>query len=210
MRLSTSTSLVIVDVVVTDRNGNPIEGLGARDFALTEDGARQDIGILEFQKLEPAPQARKSYYILGYYTHNPKADGNFRHIAITCKADNIAKLDYRLGYYARPNAFGVGDAARGGADGSAVLDIKPPVLLHKFEAAYSEEARKAKYQGTAVLLVEIDASGQVASLRVLRSLGLGLDEKAVDAVRQWKFAPGIKDGKPVSVQAEVEVNFRLL
>ena len=58
--------------------------------------------------------------------------------------------------------------------------------------------------------MEIDASGQVTNVKVNRSLGLGLDEKAVEAVRQWKFSPGRKDGKPVSVQAQVVVTFRLL
>ncbi|HMD71064.1 MAG TPA: energy transducer TonB [Bryobacteraceae bacterium] len=88
--------------------------------------------------------------------------------------------------------------------------ITPPVLIYKKEPEYSPEARKAKYQGTVRLDVEVDASGQVANVKLVRSLGLGLDEKAIEAVRQWKFNPGMKDGKPVAVQTEVEVNFRLL
>ena len=78
------------------------------------------------------------------------------------------------------------------------------------EPEYSEEARKAKYQGTVTLYVEVDPSGRATNIRVLHSLGLGLDEKAMDAVKQWKFKPGMKDGKPVTVQASIEVNFRLL
>jgi len=83
-------------------------------------------------------------------------------------------------------------------------------VLYKKEPEYSEEARKAKYQGTVVLYIEVDPSGRAINPRVLRSLGLGLDEKAMEAVRQWKFKPGYRDGKPVTVAAQIEVNFRLL
>jgi TonB family protein len=56
----------------------------------------------------------------------------------------------------------------------------------------------------------VDPSGKAVNMRVLHSLGLGLDEKAMDAVKKWKFKPGIKDGKAVTVEAQIEVNFRLL
>jgi TonB family protein len=88
--------------------------------------------------------------------------------------------------------------------------ISPPALLSKVEPEYSEEARKAKYQGTVLLSVEVDASGRAQNIRVLHSLGLGLDEKAMEAVKKWRFRPGTKDGKPVTVAAQIEVNFRLL
>ena len=58
--------------------------------------------------------------------------------------------------------------------------------------------------------MEVDASGHPRNLKVMRSLGLGLDEKAIEAVEKWKFRPGYKDGKAVTVAATVEVNFRLL
>jgi periplasmic protein TonB len=102
----------------------------------------------------------------------------------------------------------------GGGFGGGVFrvggGVSAPVLLYKKEPEYSEEARKAKYQGTVVLYVEIDASGKATNMRVVRSLGLGLDEKALEAVKLWKFKPGAKDGKPVTVAATIEVNFRLL
>ncbi|MBV9745116.1 MAG: energy transducer TonB, partial [Acidobacteriia bacterium] len=88
--------------------------------------------------------------------------------------------------------------------------VTAPALLYKVEPEYSEEARKAKFQGTVILYVEIDPSGHAINPRVARSLGLGLDEKAIEAVRKWKFKPGYKDGKPVTVAATIEVNFRLL
>jgi TonB family protein len=74
---------------------------------------------------------------------------------------------------------------------------------------YSDEARKAKYQGVCVLSVIVGRDGLPKDIRVARSLGMGLDEKAVEAVRRWKFTPAMKDGKPVAVAINVEVNFRL-
>jgi TonB family protein len=88
--------------------------------------------------------------------------------------------------------------------------VSAPALLYKVEPEYSEEARKAKYQGTVTLYVEVDPNGQARNIRVVRSLGLGLDEKAIEAVMKWKFRPGTKDGRPVAVAATIEVNFRLL
>jgi TonB family protein len=107
--------------------------------------------------------------------------------------------------------FGPGE---GGGVGGGVFrvggGVTAPTLVFKKEPEYSEEARKAKYQGTVTLYVEVTPDGKAANIRVLHSLGLGLDEKAIEAVKQWKFRPGMKDGKPVTVQASIEVNFRLL
>jgi TonB family protein len=108
---------------------------------------------------------------------------------------------------------GFGPGSGGGVGGGAFRvggGVTAPALLYKVEPEYSEEARKAKYQGSVLLYVEVDANGKAINMRVLHSLGLGLDEKAMEAVRKWKFRPGSKDGKPVTVQAQVEVNFRLL
>jgi TonB family protein len=74
---------------------------------------------------------------------------------------------------------------------------------------YSEEARKAKYQGTVVLWLVVSPEGKPQQIQVQRSLGMGLDEKAIEAVRQWRFEPAKKDGHPVPVMINVEVNFRL-
>ena len=88
--------------------------------------------------------------------------------------------------------------------------VSPPSVLLKVEPEYSEEARKAKFQGTVILFVVVDEKGNPRELKVIRPLGLGLDQKAIEAVEKWKFRPGMKDGKPVAVQATIEVNFRLL
>ena len=74
---------------------------------------------------------------------------------------------------------------------------------------YSESARKAKIQGTVVLAVAINADGTVHAVKVVCPLEPGLDQNAVDAGKQWKFMPATKDGKPVPVQIEVSVGFRL-
>jgi TonB family protein len=107
--------------------------------------------------------------------------------------------------------FGPGE---GGGVGGGVFrvggGVTAPALLFKKEPEYSEEARKAKYQGTVLLYIEVDPNGRATNIKVQRSLGLGLDEKAIEAVKQWKFKPGYKDGKPVTVAATIEVNFRLL
>jgi protein TonB len=88
--------------------------------------------------------------------------------------------------------------------------ITQAVLQWKAEPEYSEEARKAKLQGTVILRIEIDARGQAQNIVVARSLGLGLDDKAVEAVRRWRFRPATQAGKPIVSAAVVEVNFRLL
>jgi TonB family protein len=108
---------------------------------------------------------------------------------------------------------GVGPGSGGGIGGGVFRvggGVSAPRLTYKVEPEYSEEARKAKYQGTVVLAVEVWPDGGAHNIRVLRSLGLGLDEKAIQAVEKWKFVPGRKDGKPVRVAATIEVNFRLL
>ena len=108
---------------------------------------------------------------------------------------------------------GFGPGSGGNMGGGAYKiggGVSPPTLLFKVEPEYSEEARKAKFQGTVVLFVVVDENGKPRDLKVIRPLGLGLDQKAIEAVEKWKFAPGKKDGKPVAVQATIEVNFRLL
>ena len=108
---------------------------------------------------------------------------------------------------------GVGPGSGGGIGGGVFRiggGVSQPRLLYKVEPEYSEEARKAKYQGVVMLAVEVWEDGLAHNIRVLRSLGLGLDEKAVEAVKQWKFSPGKKDGKPVKVLAQIQVSFRLL
>jgi protein TonB len=88
--------------------------------------------------------------------------------------------------------------------------VAAPTVLSKVEPEYTEEARAAKYEGTVVLAVEIDPHGSAQNIRIVKGLGFGLGENAVAAIRHWKFQAATKDGGPVTVQASIEVNFRLL
>jgi TonB family protein len=88
-------------------------------------------------------------------------------------------------------------------------DVTPPTLLNKVEPQYTKKAAKNKIQGMAVLSVVINADGQPQDIRVIRKLDPGLDQKAIEAVRQWTFEPATRNGQPVAVQATVEVNFQL-
>jgi TonB family protein len=88
--------------------------------------------------------------------------------------------------------------------------VTPPAVLSKLEPEYSPEARAAKYQGKVTLRVEIGPDGVPHNIRIVQDLGLGLGQNAVDAVSEWKFKPGTKDGVAVTVAATIEVNFRLL
>ena len=107
---------------------------------------------------------------------------------------------------------GVGPGWGGGIGGGAYRvggGVSAPRTVYAPDPEYSEEARKAKYQGTVMLWVVIGPDGRVHDMKVVRPLGLGLDEKALEAVKQWKFEPARKDGQPVAVQVNIEVNFRL-
>ena len=86
----------------------------------------------------------------------------------------------------------------------------PPRLLSRIQPEYSEEARKARLNGSISLSLMVQPDGTPADVRVIRPLGLGLDEKAIAAVSQWRFQPGTKNGATVAVKATVEVSFRLL
>jgi protein TonB len=108
---------------------------------------------------------------------------------------------------------GYGPGSGGNIGGGAYRiggGVSAPSVVYKVEPEYSEEARKAKFQGTVVLFIVVDEHGNPRDLRVIRPLGLGLDQKAIEAVQKWKFRPGMKDGRAVPVQATIEVNFRLL
>jgi TonB family protein len=107
---------------------------------------------------------------------------------------------------------GVGPGEGGGVGGGVFRvggGVSPPSVLSRVEPQYSEEARKARYQGTVVLEAIVRKDGTVDILRVVRSLGFGLDENAIDALKKWRFRPGMKGGIPVDVALNIEVNFNL-
>ena len=109
------------------------------------------------------------------------------------------------------NGFGPGT---GGNTGGGLFRIgggvSAPVPIYQPEAEFSDEARRAKYQGVCIVSLIVDAQGNPQNVHVVRPLGMGLDEKALEAVRKYKFKPALKDGRtPVPVMISIEVNFRL-
>jgi periplasmic protein TonB len=107
---------------------------------------------------------------------------------------------------------GFGPGHGGGTGGGAFRvggGVSAPKAIYAPDPEYSEEARKVKHMGTVVLWLVVGPDGKPRDIKVLRTLGLGLDEKAIEAVKNWRFDPAMKDGKPVAVQINVEVNFHL-
>lgn len=90
-----------------------------------------------------------------------------------------------------------------------VNGVSAPRAIYTPDPEFSEEARKAKYQGVVTLIAIIGVDGRVHSARVSRSLGMGLDEKALEIVKLWKFDPGKKDGRPVPVEMGLEISFHI-
>ena len=111
------------------------------------------------------------------------------------------------------NGNGFGPGSGGNAGGGVYRvggGISAPVPINSVEAEFSDEARRAKYQGVCLIQMIVDAQGNPQNPRVVRPLGMGLDEKALEAVRKYRFKPAMKDGRtPVPVMITVEVNFRL-
>jgi bla regulator protein blaR1 len=88
-------------------------------------------------------------------------------------------------------------------------DVTAPELVFAPDPEFTEKARRAKYQGACVITTVIDAQGNPTQVLVVRHLGMGLDKKAVEAVKQYKFKPAMRLGNPVAVKVNIEVNFRL-
>lgn len=87
--------------------------------------------------------------------------------------------------------------------------VTAPVPMRTPEPEFSESARRQGFQGAVVLEVVLDKSGTVSRIRILRGLGMGLDQQAVEAVKTWLFQPATRDGSPVAVQMKIEVSFNL-
>jgi periplasmic protein TonB len=108
------------------------------------------------------------------------------------------------------NGYGPGE---GGGYGGGLYHVgggvSAPQLVFAPDPEFSDEARRAKYQGVCVVSLIVDAQGNPQRVQVVRHLGMGLDEKAVEAVKQYKFKPATLQGKPVPVEVNIEVNFRI-
>ncbi len=111
---------------------------------------------------------------------------------------------------------GIGSGAGSGVGGSASgifelgKGVTPPELASSVEPEYSEEARKARFNGMVELSIVVNTDGVPEQIHVVKSVGMGLDEKAMEAVQKWRFRPGKNKGVPVKTRATVDVNFRML
>jgi len=114
---------------------------------------------------------------------------------------------------------GVGSGSGGGAGpgdsgGIAYIPgkggVTKPTVIHQEDPEFSDEARKAHFQGEVIVAIEVDATGRVINPRIVKSLGLGLDEKALQAALKWTFHPGTLNGKPVTTRATISMTFHLL
>jgi periplasmic protein TonB len=110
------------------------------------------------------------------------------------------------------NGSGLGPGSGGNTGGGPRRiggGVSAPVLIYSVEPEFSEEARKAKVAGNVLVNLWVDTNGNPSHVRVIRGVGMGLDEKARDAVLQYKFKPAMENGKPVLVELNVEVNFQI-
>lgn len=124
--------------------------------------------------------------------------------ATKIRAERVATL-----HFASPTANSA-DASAGDTTERIGRDVSPPSLLAKQEPSYTEMARLMRYSGTALFSVVIDKEGVPKTIRLIRGLGYGLDEKGAEAISAWRFRPATRNGVPVAVFANIEVNFRLL
>ena len=175
---------------------------------------------------EPPPAAHRTF-IPPVTVSNPKLpmpmSVNFESPTLVISpsqiGDPLSKLPY--GGLGTHGVNGIGDGCckgigdtNGGtpgiAEGRPGHPLTLPQLIYKVEPEFSEEARKAKYSGMVVLTIEVDTNGRARAFRILHSPGLGLDQKAIEAVKEWRFRPGYQDGKPVVTSAQVAVTLLLM
>jgi protein TonB len=112
----------------------------------------------------------------------------------------------------RGNGPGIGPGSGGNTGGGAKQiggGVSAPILVYGFEPEFSEEARMAKFSGNVLVNLWVDEKGVPLHVHVIHAVGMGLDERAVAAVRQYRFKPAMENGKPVTVEMNVEVTFTI-
>jgi periplasmic protein TonB len=110
------------------------------------------------------------------------------------------------------HGIGAGPGSGGGYGGGVMSvggGVSAPVVVHSVEPEFTQEARQSNFQGNVAIQLIVDSNGNPQDIRVVRRLGMGLDEKAIEAVRQYKFRPAQYQGHPVSVQIVIDVDFHL-
>ena len=123
-------------------------------------------------------------------------------VTINFKIDDAGKPESTLSYK-KPTTTVVGDVFKVGNGVSA------PKMIFSPDPDYTEEARRERYEGNCVLSAIVTPEGKTRDIHVTKAIGYGLDEKAIEALSQWRFRPAMKDGKPVAVQIAVEIGFHM-
>jgi len=199
------TPVVIERVPVeypADAPGSAVEGITVMKLVVTEEGATTDIQVISSHG-DAYDQAAVD--ALRRCKFDP-ATVNGKPVPIHIFARVRFFADKRETYPRILSHYGLGVGQ--GAFSSNKFD-KPPVATYIAPAVFSEKARKAKYQGVVLVSTVIDEQGNPTDIKVVKSVGMGLDEKAVESVNRSRFQPAIKDGKPVAAQITIAVNFRL-
>ena len=125
------------------------------------------------------------------------------------EVETTITVNFSLGNSAQPSSDPHSSADNNGEPLLVGGSVRPPVLLHSVDPEYSESARKAKLSGDVIVGLTVDAAGEPQNVHVTRGLGNELDEKAIEAVQQYRFKPATKDGEPVAVALNVAVNFQI-
>jgi TonB family protein len=191
-----------------DRLFRQVPGMSEKVRVLAEEGAR-NAGSLTLKLQE------KLYIV--------KGDPNAQIFAMTIELADVSSDAIDDSVFAVPQDFQLVSAAEimkvltpASAATPMPANLAPrgsvtaPSVIYKRNPGYTEEARRAKLSGSVTLKLVVDKEGMPEDIQVVQSLGMGLDEKAIEAVRQWRFRPGQKDGKPVNEIVRVQVNFKLL
>ena len=170
--------------VVRAREKNPVEAEGLFQGALT---------VLD-------PQSVAAAVTMEVYAAFLREQG---------RAEQAGELETRATAIQRANAPPANSQPIAGVH-KVSAGVTAPSLLHKVEPEYTEEARMARVQGMVIVQVVVGTDGLAHDARIVKGLGLGLDGQTLEAISQWQFKPGVKDGQPVKVAATIEVNWRLL
>jgi TonB family protein len=183
-----------------------VDDLGTRTFAgLTLHGTRQSKDSDHFNEFWYSPDLS---IFMSRRQHDPVWDRTVTITQIDRQEPDPSNFsvpaDYRVVAVKEtlpaPNAFGIYHVGNG---------VSAPQLVYAADPKYTDEARRARYGGIAVVSLVVDAQGHPQNVQILRHLKMGLDEAAVEAVKQYKFKPATLEGKPVPVEVDMEVNFRI-
>lgn len=175
-----------------------VEGTAVIYAEITKDGVAENLRVLRSLGYGLDEEASKA---VAHWRFEPyQENGQVRRAATYVRVN--FRLDRQL-YDTRVPTTGANEVLQVGTG------VTAPRILSRVAATYTEEARIAKLSGTIVLFLEVSASGTVENVVVLHKMGKGMDESAVHAIKQWKFAPAVKDGLPVPVIMTAEMNFQI-